>query len=464
MTRHALRLAAPMLLITIPLGCADASPPGRGAPAEGPRTVTVEEREGRYRLHVDGEPFYVKGAGLERQPPGAGSMPRLAAHGANALRTWRTDEAGRSGRDILDEAHEHGLMVLMGLEIGRERPGQGVGIFGFDYDDPEAVAAQMERVRMEVLELKDHPALLGWGIGNELNLGATNPKVWDAVNGISRMIHEVDPHHVTTTMLAGIGPELVQELRNRAPDLDLISVQSYADIVNLPRYIRETGLERPYLVTEWGATGHWEVATTPWGAPIENTSSEKADLYLARHEQAIAADSTLCLGSFVFLWGQKQERTPTWYGLFTDQGEKTEAVDVMHHLWTGAWPDNRAPRLEWATLDGRSAQDGIHLEAGGIYPVSAGASDPEGDPLTFRWFVMSEATDLGHGGDQESVPDTLEGLIQNAASAEAILTAPGETGAYRLFVYVYDGRGGAGHANIPFYVNQAGRMVGDGGT
>lgn len=440
-----------LLMTALFAGCA--GEPRNGPGTEGPRTVTVENVDGRYRLHVDGRPFYVKGAGLERQPPGAGSIARLAEHGANALRTWRTDEAGRSGREILDEAQEYGIMVMMGLEIGRERAGQGVGVFEFDYDDPEAVAAQLERVRGEVLEMKDHPALLGWGIGNELNLGATNPKVWDAVNGISEMIHEVDPNHVTTTMLAGISPELVQQLRERAPDLDIISVQSYADIINLPRYVEEAGLDRPYLVTEWGATGHWEVATTPWNAAIENTSSVKAGFYLERYNTAIASDSINCLGSFVFLWGQKQERTPTWYGIFTDRGEKTESVDVMHYVWTGSWPANRTPRVENVLLDGRTAYEGIHLEAGGTYSASIDAVDPDGDPLTYRWTVMREATDLGYGGDQESVPETLDGLVRDPTAAVPTLTAPEEPGAYRLFVYVYDGNESAGHANIPFYVN-----------
>jgi hypothetical protein len=66
---------------------------------------------------------------------------------------------------------------------------------------------------------------------------------------------------------------------------------------------------------------------------------------------------------------------------------------------------------------------------------------------------MRESTDLGHGGDQERVPEALETLVQDPAAAEAKLTAPREPGAYRLFVYVYDENGGAAHANIPFYVN-----------
>ena len=63
----------------------------------------------------------------------------------------------------------------------------------------------------------------------------------------------------------------------------------YGDIVNLPRYLDETGYDGPLMVTEWGAIGHWEVGKTAWGAPIEQNSSDKAANYLKSHEIAIAS-------------------------------------------------------------------------------------------------------------------------------------------------------------------------------
>lgn len=217
----------------------------------------------RYQLYVDQQPFYLQGAGLE-----FGSQEKLTAHGGNSFRTWRTENGQASGQTVLDRALKNGLYVTMGLEIARER-------HGFDYNDPAAVARQLAEVKAEVLKYQDHPALIIWGIGNELNLNAKNPKVWDAVNEISKMIHQVDTNHLTTTMLAGIGPDLVRQIKAQAADLDLVGIQMYADIINLPRYLRETGWTGPYIVTEWGATGHWEVGKTSWGAPLENDNTTK---------------------------------------------------------------------------------------------------------------------------------------------------------------------------------------------
>ena len=171
-----------------------------------PVNVQICHTGAKFQLVVDGEPFYVKGAGCE-----FGSPEKLAEHGGNSLRTWRTENGRVSCKTVLDRALANGLYVTMGLEIARER-------HGFDYNDPTAVARQLEAVKTEVVKYKDHPALIIWCIGNELNLNATNAKVWDAVNDISKMIHQVDTNHLTMTALSGIGSGLISELRTRASE------------------------------------------------------------------------------------------------------------------------------------------------------------------------------------------------------------------------------------------------------
>lgn len=405
--------------------------------------VKVVEEDGRYQLYRGGEPYVVRGAGLE-----FGDKASLAAHGGNAFRTWRTDNGHQSGQEVLDEAQRLGLTVAMCIEIGRER-------HGFDYDDTAAVARQLEYARGEVLKYKDHPALLAWIIGNEANLNFRNPKVFDAIGDIAKMIHEVDGQHPTTTALAGFSGDLAGLIGQRAPELDFVSIQMYGDLVNLPRILDEIGYDRPYMVTEWGAIGHWEVRKTAWDAPVEQNSSDKAQNYLKSYLAAIESDRAHVIGSFVFLWGQKQERTPTWYGIFLADGRETEAVDVMHRVWTGAWPENRAPWVGTLLLDGRDTGSDVVLRAGGRYRAQVMAADPDGDVLRYRWEVMHESKATQQGGDREQVPSPVPGAIASSdgePGETATVVAPAEPGAYRLFVYVYDDHGHAGHANIPFLV------------
>ncbi len=409
-----------------------------GRPALQPTPVRIESEAGRSQLLVGGRPLYIQGAGMDS----AGAQA-LAAAGANAVRTWSTESA----QEMLDHAWANGLYVAMGLEVARERR-------GFDYNDAQAVQRQLLAVQAEVLKYKDHPALILWIIGNELNLDSRNPKVWDAVNGISKMIHTLDPHHPTMTALAGISQESLQQISTRAADLDLLGFQMYADIVNLPRYLKAYGWQRPYLVTEWGATGHWEVAATAWGAPIEDDSTTKANLYRQRYATAIQPDTQQCLGSFVFLWGQKQERTPTWYGMFLESGEKTAAADVMHTIWKGAPPANQSPRVQSATLDDKIATQNIRLQAGQQVMAKLIADDPDHDALRYAWEVTEESRDLKTGGDKEARPPALPGLIHYPLRAEITLTAPSKPGAYRLFGYAYDGKGAAAHVNLPFWVDR----------
>lgn len=396
--------------------------------------VEISKTASGYTLKRNGLPYFVKGAG------GTSQTEELKAAGGNSFRTWGTND----GAAHLDRAEQLGLTVTMGLDVARER-------HGFNYDDATAVKKQLEKLRKEVQKYKDHPALLAWGIGNELNLDYKNPRVWDAVNDIAKMIHEEDPNHPATTMLAGINQKEIDHIKAKCPALDFLSVQVYGGLAKVPQQLQTTGWNGPYLVTEWGPTGHWECPKTSWGAPVEESSTEKAEVYKTRYEASIAKDKN-CLGSYVFLWGQKQERTPTWYGLFTEAGETSEVFDVMQYEWSGKWPQNRAPSISALKIDGKTARSSIRLNPQEKYLIVLSASDPDNDKLTVRWELLPEATDLGQGGDRESRPVAIPDMVSSNSLSNAMFTVPTKLGAYRLFVYVSDGHNHVATANIPFFV------------
>ncbi len=401
-----------------------------------PIPVKIVAQQNGYTLVREGKPYFIKGAG------GTSYTDKLVKYGGNSIRTWDT----RNAMTLLNNADKLGLTVTMGLYVTTER-------HGFNYDDTIAVKRQLEKLRIEVNKYKNYPALLIWGIGNELNLEYTNPKVWDAVNDIAKMIHEEDPNHPVTTMLAGLNKKEIAYIKTRCTALDLISVQVYGKLASVPEELHANGWEGPYMVTEWGPTGHWEGGETAWKASLEETSSQKAAVYQSRYEASIKMDKH-CLGSYVFLWGQKQERTPTWYGLFTEKGEESEVVDVMQYLWNGVWPAIRAPHIDAVLLDNKKAAENIYLQPGEAYKVSFVAIDPNKHPLTSRWELLPESTDLKNGGDRESRPPAIPSSITAITASGAVLHSPVKEGPYRIFIYITNGLNKVATANIPFFVKK----------
>ncbi|MDX1419952.1 MAG: hypothetical protein R3181_08295 [Rubricoccaceae bacterium] len=188
--------------------------------------------------------------------------------------------------------------------------------------------------------------------------------------------------------------------------------------------------------------------------PIEQTSREKAEVYRLRYEQGIAADTTHSIGSYVFLWGDKQETTPTWYGIFTPGGYETEVMDQLQYVWTGTWPENRAPSLESITANGQTRYDDVYVEPRDVVTFLATVTDPEGETLRYEWELLPESTDIRAGGDAETRPDAVDLSIVEQDRGLLAVRAPRREGPYRMFIYAYDGHGNVATANFPFYVGQ----------
>lgn len=408
----------------------------------GPQARKIELKKdgnGKYTLLVDEVPFYIKGAGCE-----FGDIEDLAASGANSFRTWRTDNGKQTGQEILDRAEAVNLMVTMGLNMKFEDE-------KFSYTDEAAVKEQFAYLRGEVMKYKNHPALLVWDIGNGLNLDGKNPQMWKAVNDLAAMVHELDPNHPVTTTIAGINKDEINEIQTICPEIDFLSFQMYADVNNLQKRLDDAQYYGPYIISEWGPTGHWEVRTTAWNAPIEPTSEEKATLLLQRYRSSIEPEADHCLGSYVFIWEQKQERTPTWYGFFTEQGDRIKPAEIMEMLWTNKWPKNRCPVLKSFSVEGAVLDADVVLKPAQAFWATVDCSDPESDSLTFYWELLPETPDLKNKGQYEPRPYTLLSLTGNSSMK---IIAPESEGAYRIFVYVSDGKGNAATANIPFLVSK----------
>ena len=124
-------------------------------------------------------------------------------------------------------------------------------------------------------------------------------------------------------------------------------------------------------------------------------------------------------------------------------------------MWTGNWPENRAPRIDAQKINGLVAADNIILKPGSVNTALVQVTDPENDELRFEWELLPEPTEFGaYAGQGEKKPEPVEGFIKNIQNNTIQFKIPDEAERnYRLFVYVYDDNGNIGVANIPFYVN-----------
>ena len=393
--------------------------------------VEIVKSDKGYELLREGKPYYIKGVG------GLEYLEKAKEYGANSFRTWSTENA----KIYLDKAQELGMTVCLGFWAQHER-------HGFDWSNEVAVKLQLESFAKVVDEVKDHPALLMWAVGNEVDLFYSNFDVWKHINDIALMIKSKDPHHPVTTVTAGLDVAEVKLIQKYAPDLDLLGVNTYGGldfaIESLPYY----GWDKPYIITEWGPNGHWESPTTDWDIPIEQTSTEKAKSYRERYEM-IFADSTNCFGSYVFLWGFKQETTSSWYGLFLKDGTQTSVMDVLIEKWSGKKPTNLAPDINAFTINSLDVYQSVKVDKRSIMEVNIDAFDPNDDKLSYHIEIVPESTDIKAGGDFEKAPTAVFQKV--FSNAKFKVKAPSKSGKYRLFVVIKDGEKGA-TANIPFLV------------
>jgi len=167
--------------------------------------------------------------------------------------------------------------------------------------------------------------------------------------------------------------------------------------------------------------------------------------------KSITKDIDLCIGSYAFLWGYKQEQTPTWYGLFTKDGSATQSIDVLNSHWQGD-VRNRAPILNSFLLNNQDKNQSVSVKRGKNCSFTFDVFDFENDSLTYQFVLLPESKDKKAGGDFERTPDPITFKTIEHINRKIVVKAPQRSGPYRFFIYIYDNNQNVATANIPFYV------------
>lgn len=412
-------------------------------------------------LYVNGEAFFIKGAALNGDNKDSDRNQEFWKEakqaGANTVRMYSVND---QAVDLLDEMARKGIYVNLGLWMPRECE-------GFDYNDETARKKQVASVKTIVSRLKNHPAILMWCIGNELDQNnkvdgtgtiSLNVNVWKDVNEISKYIHDEDGRP-TTTALTGTWDKTVSEIVEYAPDLDILCINAYdPGVYNVHSSLKETQkFSKPYIISEFGPLGTWEasVKKTEWGCLLEPTGTEKAADYKDIYEKCIVPNKDKgCLGSYVFLWGyQSHGDVLTWYAMYDQfQKQALPAATVMSELWKGAASSKHNPVITEMKIAGKTADQNVKLPSAELSSASVVASSPDGAALTYDWRIVRDVR-LEDGKTMSGI----SGLIQGKPDQNLSFKAPSTPGNYRLIVFARDAASNlADVAVFPFNVTDSG--------
>ena len=409
-----------------------------GARGADPSVVKLVRQGGQWQLLHDGKPYFVKGGG------GGGPKDVLAQCGGNSFRTWGI---GPSTQDELDQAEKLGLTVSLGCWLGHKEQ-------GFRYDDPAAVKRQFDDVKRAVMRFKDHPALLVWSLGNEMENSDGSPAMWNAIEDLAKMVHQLDPRHPTMTVIAELGKDKVQKIQELCPNIDIIGINAYGGGPSLAARYRQAGGKRPFIITEFGPPGTWEIRMNAFGAAPELTSTEKAAFYRETYAKSVLGAPDLCLGSYAFTWGYKIEATATWFGMFLPDGSRLAAVDALQELWSGKPPANPCPVMQSLAVQGKQ-----QVARGEKVRASVVLGGPKAGPVKIQWALFGEQASYTVEGTGMEMPAPLAGAIETNGGPEVVVTMPNSGGIYRLYCFLRDTHGGAAVGSLPIKVAGAVGLV-----
>jgi hypothetical protein len=401
-----------------------------------------------FELRIEGGKFHANGS------CGHEAVGEIAAAGGNAIRTYSINAVSP---DFLRGASDAGIKVVLGLWL-TQAEGASEGF----YDDPASVSNQLAVLKSQINSYKDFEAVLGWGIGNEIDpITMTNPEpVYKAIQQVARYIREVDHYHPSLTVHAGSNTNKFLGVRQWAPDVDIIGVNSYEpNIANITPNLVAAGWNGPAFITEFFLRTPFSAGTNSWGAVIEPVSADKYTGLLSLYADDILPQTNRCFGAFVFKGSQGAFRvTHTWYPILDENLKPTPSYDAMRENWGGpAAPGQIAPQVSSITLNNKTALQNVIITApDGVITAKVGVNVPTNAALEY---LVEIRTNVSTAVNYSPAPLAGITITQNSYDPAIfyVRNADLPNGDYRLFYSVRrtDGAGpgdyvSVGTANIPF--------------
>ena len=389
--------------------------------------TTVEKTNLGWNLLVDGEPFEIKGAtfGYDKYAENYDAYFKdLKFLGVNTIRTWAT---GENTLPLLNAAHANGIKVMLGIWMRHGRPGMEDDD-SFDYlKDTEGMEAMYNNAIKVVETYKNHPAILTWGIGNEvyLNMATDEEKLVYSklLERICSKMKSLDPNHPITSVEAWtFGLEWWQKY---VPSIDIYGLNSYGAGANyLSAELEKRNIDKPYIITEFGVTGEWDIKEEKNGIIIEPSDQQKYDAIAKGYEDWIKPKSN-CLGVYVFHYANGNDFIAIWLLTHFNTMYRPQYW-AIRAAFTGSKPINNVPVIDDFELPDSEFKSGVWVR------VDLKASDVENETLDISFYYNQRSGSRRRRN--QIIPLESRGSLTNGFE----IKMPQEHGAIKVYANVKD--------------------------
>ena len=403
--------------------------------------TTIKQINGKWTFLIEGKSFEVKGAtfGYDKDVNNYEKhFQELNNLGVNTIRTWGT---GEHTRKLLDVAHKYNIKVMLGIWMRHGKPGMEADD-SFDYVNDSIGKETMYKNTLSIVEkYKNHPAILTWGVGNEvyLNMATDKEKIAYSklLERICFQIKKIDENHPVTSVEAWTFG--VDWWLKYVPSIDIFGINTYGAGANiLPQELAKKGVKKPYVITEFGVRGEWEIKKDKNGVIPEPTDQEKYDAIVKGYSEWIKPKPN-CLGVYVFHYANDNRHVAPW--LLTHFKSMTRPQYwAIREAYTGKKPINNVPIIKSFQL----LENNIKSET--WVAVKLDAIDIENEALTIS-FYYNQRTGSRKRKDQ------LVKLQSRGNLSEGIeIKLPKENGGIRVYAVVSDTYNNAGIATTSISV------------
>lgn len=403
--------------------------------------TSLKKTGAQWELLVDGKPFEIKGVtfGYDTDFENYDSyFEDLNFLGVNTIRLWATNE---HTPELLDAAHKYNIKVMVGIWMRHGRPGMEDDD-RFNYlEDKKGMEAMYEHAINTVERYKNHPAVLIWGVGNEVYLNTATDAEKEAysklLERICSSIKTIDSNHPITSVEAWtFGLDWWQKY---VPSLDIYGLNSYGIGAHyLADELNKRDIDKPYIITEFGVTGEWDIKAEKNGIKIEPSDKDKYDAITIGYKEWIS-NKPNCLGVYVFHYASGDTFLSPW--LFTHyRGMFRPQYWAIREAYTGQKPLNTVPKIITFTLPDSEIKSDTWV------PVNLEITDVEKDSLDIS-FYYNQRTGSRKRRDQ------LTSLISRGDLTNGFeIQLPKEHGAIKVYVNARDSYNNVGIASTSIQV------------